>query len=117
MITAATTFETYQTDDVTVVQFTVAEISFLNHDVVAAELLDFVKPDCPSKLLLDMKRIHYLPRPGLSLLVVLLRNVRSDGGRLRLCNLLPQVRQAFGRLCLDRVFDIHEDLSAALQDF
>jgi anti-anti-sigma factor len=118
MITAAKTFESYQADDdVTVIQFTVAEIDFINHDLVATELRDLVETDCPSKLLLDMKRIHHLSRPGLSLLVVLLRNVSRDGGRLRLCSLLPQVQQAFGRLSLDRVFAIYEDLPQALQDF
>lgn len=117
MITATTTFETYQTDDVTVIQFSVAEISHLNHQHVAAELLEIIKPDCPSKLLFDLKRIHHLPHPGLILLVMLNRIVRANGCRLRLCNLLPQVQQALERKCLNRVFAIFDDVLLALHDF
>ncbi len=60
------------------------------------------------KLTVDFDNVKFISSAAISKLVVLEKRVRANGGKLRLSNLRPEVRDVFSLARLDTVFDIEE---------
>lgn len=69
------------------------------------------------KVLLNFRDVHYMSSAVLAVLLKLSRRVSQSGGRLKLCGLVPGLKEAFRASQLDRTFEIYEDESAALDAF
>ena len=63
---------------------------------------------------LDMSNIVFIPSLSLGGLVQLAQIFKARGQRLVLANLQPPVRQTITITRLDRLFEIHDDLSVLL---
>ena len=63
---------------------------------------------------LDMSNIAFVPSLSLGGLVQLAQIFKARGQRLVLANLQPPVRQTITITRLDRLFEIHDDLSSLL---
>jgi anti-sigma B factor antagonist len=66
-------------------------------------------PELP--VALDMGKVGFLPSLSLGGLVQLMQVFKVRGQRLVLANLQPAVRQTITITRLDRLFEIHDDLS------
>lgn len=66
-------------------------------------------PEC--MVILDMTSVGYMPSLSLGGLVQLTREFKARGQRLVLTGLQPFVRQTMALTRLDRLFEIHDDLS------
>lgn len=64
-------------------------------------------------VILDMTNVGYMPSLSLGGLVQLLQSFKSRGQRLVLSGLQPLVRETLAITRLDKLFEIHGDLSAA----
>ncbi len=68
-------------------------------------------------LLVDLSAVGFLDSSGLGALVRALTNSQKEGGQTKLLNAGPQIRKLLQMTKLDSVFEIHEDMEAALSSF
>jgi anti-sigma B factor antagonist len=64
--------------------------------------------DQGKKLRVDFDNVKFISSAAISKLVVFEKRVRANGGKLRLSNLRPEVRDVFNMARLDSVFEIEE---------
>lgn len=60
------------------------------------------------EMLIDFDNVNFISSAAISKLIVLEKNLRSNGKKLRLNNLQPTVRDLFSLAKLDTIFDIEE---------
>ena len=110
--------EVEQIGDVTVVTFNGSE--FLDETTIQliAEQLSCLalKFNCP-QLVLNVAAVKKLSTMMLGHFLALNRQVRATGGRLALCRLHPQLREAFDMLHLQQLIPIYAEEQDALQAF
>jgi len=106
-------------DGVAVVCFLNAEIVFEQEIVqeVGQELYNLVEKQGCTRLLLDLRNVKYMASSMLGKLIGLKRKVDQAGGKLRLCNVGPLLKDALSVSQLDRVLEILESREAALKRF
>ncbi len=68
-------------------------------------------------LLIDLSSVGFLDSSGLGALVRALTNAQKEGGQTKLLNAGPQIRKLLQMTKLDSVFEIHEDMEAAVSSF
>jgi anti-sigma B factor antagonist len=68
-------------------------------------------------LLVDMAAVGFLDSSGLGALVRALTLAQKEGGQAKLVHAGPQVLKLLQMTKLDSVFEIHEDLEAAVSSF
>ena len=68
-------------------------------------------------LLVDLSAVGFLDSSGLGALVRALTNSQKEGGQTKLLNAGPQIRKLLQMTKLDSVFEIHEDMEAAVSSF
>ena len=68
-------------------------------------------------LLVDLEAVGFLDSSGLGALVRALTLAQKEGGQAKLLHAGPQVRKLLQMTKLDSVFEIHEDLEAAVSSF
>ena len=70
-----------------------------------------------TRLLVDLKGVGFLDSSGLGALVRALTNSQKEGGQTKLVHVGPQIRKLLEMTKLDSVFELHEDLQAAVSSF
>jgi anti-sigma B factor antagonist len=104
--------------DVTVASFRDRKLlAAQNIQVVGDDLLHLVDESSAKKLLLNFSNVEYMSSAMLGMLVTLHKKVQTAKGRLVLCNIDPQIREAFAITNLDKLFVIRADEQQALQAF
>jgi anti-sigma B factor antagonist len=68
-------------------------------------------------LLVDLSSVGFLDSSGLGALVRALTNTQKEGGQTKLLNAGPQIRKLLQMTKLDSVFEIHQDMEAAVTSF
>lgn len=79
------------------------------------DLLKGLTADGKKHILLDFAGITFMDSAGLGSLVLLLKTVRSYGGKLYLCNVNQQIQMLFELTNMDSIFEIFESPEAFLQ--
>ena len=67
-----------------------------------------------NRLLLDLAKVEYVSSAGLRSLLVLAKAVKSAGGALALCSLVPAVRDVMTISGFDNILPLAADRAAAL---
>jgi len=102
-------------NDVTVASFTVHEISSLaNMERPMQQFKHEINTRHPEKLLIDFDGITYLATTGITMLLAILKWVRSYGGEVCLCGLSNAIREVFEAVQLTMIFTIFTDRDTAL---
>lgn len=104
--------------DVTVVRFLdrkILEESGIQE--LGAELFSLVEQDNRRSLLLDFADVDFLSSAALGKLITLDRKVKSAKGRLKMCNIKPEILEVFQITKLNRVFDIRAGEAEAIAAF
>ena len=70
--------------------------------------------DAPD-VVVDLSDVEFLDSAGVGVLVGLFKNARLRGGRARFCGLTPGVRSVLELIQLDRIFEIYDDVEAAVR--
>jgi anti-sigma B factor antagonist len=86
-----------------------AALTQLQVDISAAAAQ---QPKLP--VLLDLSQVRFIPSLGLGTLVMLMRNLKKNGQRLLLVGVQPDVRTVFAITRLDKLFEMHSSIEAAL---
>ena len=68
-------------------------------------------------VLLDFANVEFMSSAMLGLLGQLHRKITSGQGRLKMCNIRPEILQVFKLTSLDKFFSIHKDAPTALATF
>lgn len=68
-----------------------------------------------NRLLLDFAKVEYVSSAGLRSLLVLAKAVKSAGGGLALCGLVPAVRDVMTISGFDNILPLAADRAAALE--
>ncbi len=68
-------------------------------------------------LLVDLSAVGFLDSSGLGALVRALTQSQKEGGQTKLLKARPQVRKLLQMTKLDSVFEIHDDMEAAVSSF
>lgn len=63
----------------------------------------------------DLSEIEFIDSAGVGVLVALFKNSRLKGGRARFCGLRPGVRGVLEIIRLDQIFEIYDDVQAAVR--
>ncbi len=110
--------EVSEIGDVTVVRFVDRKIlDTANIQELGDELFALVENDNRKSLLLNFSRVEFLSSAALNKLILLDRAVKKHGGRLKLCNLRPEIQEVFVITRLNQMFSIHEEEADVLASF
>ena len=69
------------------------------------------------RMVLDMGRVGFVDSSGVGAIVGLMKAARERGGDLKLTALSPDLRTVLELTRLDRVFEIHDSVDAAVRSF
>jgi anti-anti-sigma factor len=113
---AYTHFDVTEIGDVTVVRFRSPHVA---EDVTefGRELYSLVENDKRQKLLLNMSMVEFLNGAVLGKMINLCRKVKTQGGVLKISNMVPDVYKVFTITNLNLFFDVYEDEADALALF
>ena len=70
-----------------------------------------------TKLIADCARLDYISSAGLGVFMSFIEDIRSVGGDIKLCAIVPKVYQVFDVLGFPELFDIVDTVPAALARF
>ena len=70
------------------------------------ELLQLASEDDNGNLLINFDNVSFFSSAAINKLIVLDKQMRARGGKLRLCSLRPEVRELFSYSSLDQMFEI-----------
>jgi len=106
-------------DGVAVVCLVNAEILFEQEIVqeVGDALYGLVEKQGMNRILLDLENVKYMASSMLGKMIGLKRKVDQAGGKLRLCNVGPLLRDALSVSQLDRVLEIYDSRETAMKKF
>jgi anti-sigma B factor antagonist len=117
-MTAQRRIEVSTTGDVTVVRFVDRKV--LDEESIlelGKELFDLVEVQNRRQLLLNFTNVEFISSATLGKLIVLDRKVKTAKGRLRMCQIRPEILEVFRITKLDKVFDIRDAEAEALAAF
>ena len=86
-----------------------------NIQTIGEEL--FSLADGPRKVVLNFSNVEYMSDAFLGKLITFHKSLNAAGGKLRLCNIHPQINEIFTITKLNKLFDIHKDEQSALTGF
>ena len=110
--------ETCQENGITVVTFIERKILEAAHILeLGEELLQLAEKDENKHLLLDFSSVEFLSSAALNKLIILDKKVKSKSGQLKLCNMMPEIREVFVITRLNQLFDIVDTREQAMDGF
>ncbi len=84
---------------------------------IGEELNQLVDANPQLRLLLCFENVEHLSSAALGMLITLKRRVDEKRGKLRLSDIRPQIFEVFKITRLNKLFDIHETTTKALEGF
>ena len=105
-------------EDVLVVEF--ADRRIVDYETISetSEQLNSLLEARPGlRILINFSGVEQLSSSALGFLVSFARRLRETGGQLKLCNIHPQIYEAFVITRLHRAFEVHDSSQAAFAAF
>jgi anti-sigma B factor antagonist len=110
--------QTSEVGGVTLVNFVDRKIlDAANIQELGEELFNLVEHDGHKNVLLDFSNVEFLSSAALNKLIILDKKVKSKSGQLKLCNLMPEIREVFVITRLNQLFEIEDTKDSALATF
>lgn len=81
------------------------------------ELMSLADGDDGENMLINFENVKFFSSAAINKLIVLEKRMRARGGKIRLSNLRPEVRDLFSYTHLDSIFKIDEHQSDSLKSF
>jgi len=88
-----------------------------NIQIIGNQLFGLVDEDGRTSIVLDFTNVEYLSSAALGKLLVMDKKVKAAKGKLRLCNIRPEIYEVFAITKLNKLFKILPDQEAALASF
>jgi anti-sigma B factor antagonist len=101
----------------------VAMVRFLDRKIIDAaniqelgdELFAIVERDKKKNLVLNFVTVEFLSSAALNKLIILDKKVKQASGKMRLCNLRPEIYEVFAITRLNQLFEIKATEGEAVQ--
>lgn len=107
--------EVSQVGDVTVAKFVDRKIlEESNIQELGQELFQLVEEEKREKLILNFAIVDFLSSAALGKLITLDKKVKAHSGKMKLCNIRPEIYEVFAITKLNKLFDIKADEAEAL---
>ena len=104
--------------DVTVINFVDRKIlDEQNIQIIGEQLFGLVDESARKRLLLNFSNVEYMSSAALGKLITLNKKVQAAGGKLVLCNIIPQIKEVFEITKLNKLLNIRKDEQEGLQMF
>jgi anti-anti-sigma factor len=104
--------------DVTVVYFTEAQIlDEVKINQLNQELTKVAEKVAGGKMLLNFNDVNFMSSSVLGKLISLNKRCKADKTDLKMCNIAPSIMEVFKITNLHKVFEIHEEETAAIGAF
>jgi anti-sigma B factor antagonist len=84
---------------------------------ILQEALDELLQENRINILYDFGNIHYISSSVLGFLITSYRELKAQGGQLKLANVQPSVMNVFEITRLNRILQIFNDVDTALKSF
>ena len=84
---------------------------------LSAELFGLVEQQKMGDILLNFTNVEFLSSAALGKLITLDRKVKASKGRMKMCNIRPEIFEVFQITKLNKVFDIRKDETEAITAF
>lgn len=68
-------------------------------------------------LVCDFEDVEMIDYAGMSALAIAFKNVINHGGRMKFATVAIHIRRVFNLVCLDKVFELYDNLDTALRSF
>lgn len=68
-------------------------------------------------IILDLTELKYLNSTGLGSIAAILRYARKNDGDIKICGLQSSVKKLFEITRLDKIFEVYEDITSAVESF
>ncbi|MCP3891199.1 MAG: STAS domain-containing protein [Desulfobulbaceae bacterium] len=81
------------------------------------EFLNSLSPNGTEQYVVDLANLQYIDSSGLGCLVFFLRQVRQNGGEIKISTISGKVRAVFELTKLHRIFEIYDDSSTAVKSY
>lgn len=103
----------------------VSMVRFLDRKIIEAaniqelgdELFALVERDSKKNVILNFNNVEFLSSAALNKLIILDKKIKAHSGKMRLCNLRPEIYEVFAITRLNQLFDIKPTDNDALQGF
>jgi anti-sigma B factor antagonist len=69
------------------------------------------------RLVVDGSQLKYISSAGLGVFMSFIEEIREKGGDIKICSLVPKVRQIFDILGFQAIYDMVDTRAAAVQRF
>lgn len=89
-------------------------IDAANIQELGDELFSLVEKDQKKILILNFATVEFLSSAALNKLIILDKKLKGLGGKMRLCNLRPEIYEVFAITRLNQVFEIKNNENEAL---
>jgi anti-anti-sigma factor len=81
------------------------------------EIIELLDKTEESNVLLHFGRVTFMSSAALGMLIRVHKKCKEYDIALKLCNISPDIRQVFKITSMDKIFDIHDDASQAIESF
>ncbi len=88
-----------------------------NIQIIGNQMFGLVDEDGRKKIILDFANVEYLSSAALGKLITMDKKVKASKGKLRLCNIRPEIYEVFEITRLNKIFDIRGTQEQALEGF
>ena len=110
--------QTSEVGGVTLVNFVDRKIlDAANIQELGEELFNLVEQEGHKNVLLDFSNVEFLSSAALNKLIILDKKIKMKSGQLKLCNLMPEIREVFVITRLNQLFEIEDSKDGALAAF
>lgn len=92
-------------------------IDAANIQELGDELFSLVEKESQKNLILNFAQVEFLSSAALNKLIILDKKVKASGGKMRLCNLKPEIYEVFAITRLNQLFDIKNTEQEAMTGF
>ncbi|HVW02574.1 MAG TPA: STAS domain-containing protein [Planctomycetaceae bacterium] len=116
MATGQRRLDIEEINDVTIARFIDKKIlDEGNIQIIGNQLFGMIDTDGRRKIVLDFTNVEYLSSAALGKLITLEKKVKAAKGKLRLCNIRPDIYEVFVITRLNKLFDIRDTQEQALE--
>ena len=70
-----------------------------------------------SKVIIDLEGVRYIDSTGFGCFLTAMKTARNNYGKLKICNIEPDVLSIFRALQLHTVLDLHDDIDSCINSF
>ena len=92
-------------------------IDAANIQELGDELFSLVEKESQKNIILNFAQVEFLSSAALNKLIILDKKVKANSGKMRLCNLKPEIYEVFAITRLNQLFDIKNTEQEAMTGF